>query len=161
MRAAQRILRVLPEVRHSTQRLTRSSMVRAVSEVVQRKIRGAMSEKEMSDAPKRTTQPSGPTPVDEFFDELRKLTEEDMSSKESWTTEFPTKLGYYWIKNLSVWVTNSSWTKPNPHPTIVYLTRSGFGPKAPLQVLFIGTDSIKLKEQIHSAEWQGPIQMQE
>jgi hypothetical protein len=149
MRAAQRILRVLPEVWHSTQRLTRSSMVRAVSEVVQRKIRGAMSEKEMSDTPKRTTQPPGPTPVDEFFDELRKLTGEDMSSKESWTTEFPTKAGTYWIRNFSEQAIKLTMTRTEPELVRVYEDGT---------IYWIERhESYSEPGYISAAEWYGPI----
>ena len=116
MRAAQRILRVLPGVRQSAQGQADSPMVRAVSEVVQRKIRGEMSEEQ-----------------------------------KEWTTNWPTKSGFYWIRNFVTNHNKDRGRESYPFPRVVWLDKD-------FDIYWVGTKEITQRKDMASAEWHGPIE---
>jgi hypothetical protein len=65
----------------------------------------------------------------------------------TWTTEYPTKPGFYWIRNYSIPRYAAS---PYPDPNIVELDSD-------LDFYFFGTDIVYRKRDLLYAEWQGPI----
>lgn len=74
-----------------------------------------------------------------------------MTHELKWTTEFPTKPGFYWIRNCV-----RKWSKSSTaaHPTIVELhhaDRYGF------IVHYLGQGMKDELDSIISAEWYGPI----
>ena len=73
--------------------------------------------------------------------------EEEMT----WTTNWPTKSGFYWIRNF---VTNEGKDRGRgayPHPRVVWLDRD-------FDIYYVGTDAISRREDMASAEWYGPIE---
>jgi hypothetical protein len=72
-----------------------------------------------------------------------------------WTTEFPTKPGYYWLRNLSFKLKSDSPILHLPDPQIIEIaeTHQYGGP----EICFVGDPLIMLQEQLDTAEWYGPI----
>jgi hypothetical protein len=70
----------------------------------------------------------------------------------NWTTEFPTKPGFYWIRNfmanLGPGFIDST---PRPGPFVVEVSEQG------ATVGFTGSDDTWERKEIISAEWYGPI----
>jgi hypothetical protein len=71
----------------------------------------------------------------------------------NWTTEFPTKPGFYWVKNLMLDLGPGFIdSTPRPGRFIVKVSRQG------ATVEFTGDDDIYERKDFISAEWQGPIE---
>lgn len=102
-----------------------------------------MGKKEMSD-----------TPADQFFSEWRKLSGENMSKEENWTTNWPTKSGFYWIRNFVTNYNKDRGRESYPFPRVVWLDKD-------FDIYWVGTDAITSREDMASAEWYGPIQAPE
>ena len=64
----------------------------------------------------------------------------------SWTTEYPTKRGFYWIRNY-----RSIYGESDDNPTVVEMDKDG-------DFYWPGSDRTGWKYQVASAEWQGPIE---
>jgi hypothetical protein len=73
----------------------------------------------------------------------------------NWTTEFPTKPGYYWVKNM-IWKTGAL----DPDPAVVR-ARSPLPPTLEpnrhIAFFLTGNDVRWDRQSITSAEWYGPI----
>lgn len=71
----------------------------------------------------------------------------------NWTSEYPTKPGYYWVRNL-LRAVDPKWQpyqETEPEPFIVDVTEE-------LTFYPSGSETERDKSDIISAEWYGPIQ---
>jgi hypothetical protein len=69
-----------------------------------------------------------------------------------WTTEYPTKPGFYWIKNYEISGLAESISRSEP--TIAYIIRVRNG----LSFWLFQWPDILSQNRIIRAEWQGPIE---
>ena len=63
-----------------------------------------------------------------------------------WTTNYPTKPGFYWIRNY-----RNIYGESDDNPTVVEMDKDG-------DFYWPGSDRTGWKYQVASAEWQGPIE---
>jgi hypothetical protein len=72
----------------------------------------------------------------------------------NWTTEFPTKPGFYWLRNPMF----KNWRFHNSEPRITLLEGLSFDPNYPLDIISFGTDETYNEE----ARWHvisGPLDL--
>jgi hypothetical protein len=74
----------------------------------------------------------------------------------AWTTEYPTKPGFYWIRNYAV----IGVPDVEPEPSTVYVAADYPDGKqmGDLEFYFAGNPSSWAREELASAEWYGPIE---
>jgi hypothetical protein len=88
--------------------------------------------------------------IDDLTEALKALSaQQPIGGEMNWTTEYPTRPGYYWICNwqMSNW-RNSVTTMA---PTVVEVDTDG-------DFYHIGSEETQFKHRVISAEWYGPIQ---
>jgi hypothetical protein len=71
----------------------------------------------------------------------------------NWTTEFPTKPGFYWVKNLMLNL-GPGFIDYSPRPGTIIVEVSEQG----ATVEFTGSEDICERKEFISAEWYGPIE---
>lgn len=69
----------------------------------------------------------------------------------NWTTEYPTKPGFYWIRNYAA----IGVPETEPEPAVVHVVGEWIGD---LEFYFPGNASSWAEEELGSAEWYGPIE---
>lgn len=76
----------------------------------------------------------------------------DKTSRATWTTEYPTQPGFYWLRNyvMKNWI-GPDRKKPALEPTLVRVYPM-------LDSFLIGNECSHQREEYVSAEWYGPIQ---
>ena len=72
----------------------------------------------------------------------------------TWTTNWPTKSGFYWIRNFVTNYNKDRGRESYPFPRVVWLDKD-------FDIYWVGTDAISRHEDMASAEWYGPIQAPE
>ena len=71
----------------------------------------------------------------------------------SWTTDYPTKAGFYWIRNYRIRV----WSDPGPDIVRVIRVEES-GKSDAFEFCFTGRDNRYSQAVLTHAEWQGPIE---
>ena len=69
----------------------------------------------------------------------------------TWTTNWPTKSGFYWIRNFVTNYNKDRGRESYPFPRVVWLDKD-------FDIYWVGTDAISRREDMASAEWYGPIE---
>jgi hypothetical protein len=69
----------------------------------------------------------------------------------TWTTNWPTKSGFYWIRNFITNYNKDRGRESYPFPRVVWLDKD-------FDIYWVGTKEISQRKEMASAEWYGPIE---